>query len=365
LSSSSGEALKECTLGFNPANKFCYDGGVYDKCDGMEYNPTTHICEGDTYFPAKCNGVQYNPLKQRCEDNVIETKCGDSWYDASDDDLDCQNNIVVTKCGESWYDTSNDDLNCQSDIVVTKCGDSWYNFKTQFCQSENVMKDLCGTQTYLATEQCCGTNKYVTDTQFCDNRDSKIYKKVNIGSQIWMAENLNYNLSGSKCYNDNNDYCNIYGRLYYHATENLCPSDWQLPSSTEWNTLKNFIEDEKQCSDCDAKHLMAKAYRKYDGGIIDGWNNQGNDDSYGFAALPGGVYHYRITAGFYEVGAEGFWWSSNKDDYGVAYIKRIISGGSKSYWYNDNFYLVSDFSSAMLEDFLASVRCIYKPSTPW
>ena len=48
---SSSSALKECDAVFNPANKFCYDGTVYDKCDGMTYNPTSHICKNGVALP--------------------------------------------------------------------------------------------------------------------------------------------------------------------------------------------------------------------------------------------------------------------------------------------------------------------------
>jgi hypothetical protein len=66
-------ALKECDFVFNPEKRFCYNGEVYEKCDGMEYNPSTHICTGVIARRASCDGTQYNPLTHGCgEGNVIE-----------------------------------------------------------------------------------------------------------------------------------------------------------------------------------------------------------------------------------------------------------------------------------------------------
>jgi len=177
--------------------------------------------------------------------------------------------------------------------------------------------------------------------QFCDSRDGNKYVYVTIGTQTWMAENLNYNAGGSKFYDNDTTNCTTYGRLYNWATamEN-CPKGWHLPSNAELEKLTSFIESTKSCTKCAANHLKAQI----------GWNNNGNgDDSYGFSALPG-CYGYADSFNGI-LGNDGLWWSASES-----------SSSNAHYWnmtYSSKFVSLSSY---LKEPGLLSVRCLQDPS---
>jgi len=192
-------------------------------------------------------------------------------------------------------------------------------------------------------------NPNINYGSFIDPRDSKSYRTVTIGSQTWMAENLNYDVPGvttDVCYNNQESNCNTYGRLYDWATvmngassstsrpsgvQGICPSGWYVPSEVEWTTLTDFAGG------------LSAAGRKLKSAT--GWIGGGNGtDEYGFSALPGGS---RWGGGhFYDAGSYGFWWSATEGGADIAWGRGMYS----SY---DNVYRDSNFKT-----YLFSVRCL-------
>jgi uncharacterized protein (TIGR02145 family)/uncharacterized repeat protein (TIGR02543 family) len=168
--------------------------------------------------------------------------------------------------------------------------------------------------------------------EFTDNRDGKTYKKVTIGSQTWMGENLNYQTSsGSWCYGNSADSCTKYGRLYDRSTaKTVCPVGWHLPSRVEWQTLVRAVDANAQLSGgWDDNNVAGKKLKS-----SSGWYNNGNGtDDYGFSALPGGFYY---EGGFLNAGSYGNWWTATERGSGFAYYRYMYYGGDFVVEYGDS-----------------------------
>lgn len=151
-----------------------------------------------------------------------------------------------------------------------------------------------------------------------DLRDGKKYKTVAVGTQVWMAENLNYDYgkywtARSFCYADKESNCSKYGRLYNYAAvmdsagllenRNICPSGWHLPSKQEWETLFAYVGNSGAGIKLKSKN---------------GWMNSGNGtDEYGFSILPGGN---RIRRKYGGEGDRTTFWMSVEKFYRSAYF---------------------------------------------
>ena len=155
-------------------------------------------------------------------------------------------------------------------------------------------------------ERICFEGKCSTYT---DSRDGQSYVSVKIGEQTWMAKNLNYDASGSKCYNDEPANCIIYGRLYdWETAKKACPNGWHLPSDAEWDIL---LTEVGVASTAGTKLKATSGWKTYYGK-----SGNGTDDL-GFSALPGGGGNSKGS--FLDVGYNGRWWSATEYDAGYTY----------------------------------------------
>lgn len=166
---------------------------------------------------------------------------------------------------------------------------------------------------------CFGCGGRITD-----NRDGKEYNTVCIGNQVWMAENLDYDAPGSKCYNNDIAKCQIYGRLYdWHTVmqgaaatnanpsgvRGICPVGWHVPSLSEWQEMMQYFVTNSTNPD-PAGALMSRDY----------WDapNVANNSS-GFGVLPGGWWQYDEPPwnpeGFYGLNDNAGIWTTTEGNF--------------------------------------------------
>ena len=205
---------------------------------------------------------------------------------------------------------------------------------------------------------------------FKDERDDQTYKTVSIGTQIWMAENLNYAYTGvpfkyvysnllvyysdstSWCYGNVPANCTKYGRLYTWAAamdsvgewstngkgcgweaecsptypvRGICPEGWHLPDTTEWHTLFTAVGGKSTAG----KRLKSTS----------GWNSSGNGtDAYAFSALPVGRRDINGKFDDEDEGGSAAFWSSTEDNSFHAYGMFLYYNYDNASLYNDGKY---------------------------
>ncbi|MEX0769105.1 MAG: FISUMP domain-containing protein [Balneolaceae bacterium] len=155
--------------------------------------------------------------------------------------------------------------------------------------------------------------------------EGNIYEVVEIGDQLWMADNLrtseysngegiqnvidneeweNLNIGAWSFYNHDSQFNELYGKLYnWYAVNDLrgiCPEGWHVPSSSEWIALTDYLGQ-------NAGGKMKVTDTQY-------WNspNTGATNESGFSAMPSGARNARGE--FYNMGLRGYWWSSSMED---------------------------------------------------
>jgi uncharacterized protein (TIGR02145 family) len=173
-----------------------------------------------------------------------------------------------------------------------------------------------------------------------------------------MAENLNYNASGSKCYGEGGIVykdeiritlssseiqanCDKYGRLYNWSTAmKACPKGWHLPNNAEWDKLYRYA-DGTSGTESPYESTTAGKYLK----SKEGWKDNGNGlDVFGFSALPGGFGNSGDDFG--NVDDSGSWWSASESSSLGAYFRYMYYSHERAIYNN------------VINDYLNSVRCV-------
>ena len=250
-------------------------------------------------------------------------------------------------------------------LLLVACGDDDSDFATR--PSEGSSSSVTPQSSDRETSVSTGT--------MTDSRDGQTYKTVTIGTQTWMAENLNYAYTGvpykgyyytsdstSWCYKDDANNCSKYGRLYtwaaamdsvgtwstngkgcgYNKTcsptypvRGVCPEGWHLPTEAEFKTLFTAVGGQ---SFAGQKLKSATGWAAY--------SRITNEDAFAFSALPAG---YRDDNGDYnDEGYNAYIWSSTEDYSIYAYRMDLYCSSDDAYLFSHNKY--NGFSVRCLKD---------------
>ena len=331
-----------------------YDCGKSQKCVATyltEYHDMA-VCDGN-------NGWVIGTLieKMDCDFSSSSAKVTDKDSDAKSSDSKSNDPAEVTD------DSSDSKGNPSSAGTSTKSSNSSSSRVT----SSDVEGSSKTAWDYL--------NPDINYGEFTDERDGQIYKTVTIApagtgySEVWMAENLNFETENSWCgggIGTTEGDCSVYGRLYTWAAavgraedecgidhacnlgegdiRGACPKGWHLPSQSEWEALIVAVDGsitEYTSSNTAGSKLKsaARCWSSYSGITI--------EDAFGFSALPAGFRNYNI-GNYNSKGYGTVFWSSTEETIYYAYAMEL-------YYRNDGADLFND-GSKTYRGF--SVRCV-------
>ncbi|MBH49328.1 MAG: hypothetical protein CMG69_01050 [Candidatus Marinimicrobia bacterium] len=341
-----------------------------DNCDNCVGGNTgveacTEDCNGDwggTSWESDCGCVSVDNSGDDCDD-CAGIPNGNSeiltyWYDADNDGLGAgESSEFCSGTVEAGWVLNNDDTddNCTSNVhdCAGVCdGDA-----------EIDCEDICNGG---AVEDCAGVCNGTTQPEDCTvtDIDGNVYQNVQIGNQLWIAENLkvtHYN-DGSEIptgysnnewsslstgayavYGDNESNADTYGYLYNWYTvddsRGVCPEGWHVPTDGEYSELTNYLGSNwgGKLKECTEGSCPESEY----------WNyhpNSGATNESGFTALPGSR---RLSDGNYlHMGNFGFFWSSTENGSNSAWCREL------KYQYSGIYRYTSGRESGF------SVRCI-------
>ena len=232
------------------------------------------------------------------------------------------------------------------------------------------------TTTTYGDEQSFTTPEAIYGT--VEDIDGNIYATIEIGSQVWMMENLKTTKyrdgtlipnvtdgvawettsSGAYCdYNNNVQISDSYGRLYngysLEHPSDLAPEGWHVATEDDVRALTQYVRGSNPFNNDTGARL------KETGTLHWLAPNAYSDNSSGFTALPGGFR--RVSAGeFSHLRYQGRWWATtssggtNLEYFHVRYNNEVFMGSMSGDVYpsvpSDPFHKNNGYSVRCVKD---------------
>lgn len=385
---------------FDDGVSFCVDGQLYPLCGGKSYNPAAKFCVNGEVMDL-CAGEAYDPKLFSCERNVLYTRCGTDQYLSSTSfcfrervyDLcdgktydpyrqACVRNEILPRC-DGIVSYNPETSFCFESKVYPLCNDAPFDPNVSFCY-KGVVLSKCKGYAYDPEETSCEEQTAIP-AYIMDRRDQRIYKTVTIGEQTWIDQNLNYEIPGSLCLNNQYENCLIHGRLYdwYMAMDlpsickrdaspeecqvddahhqGICPDGFRIPSARDYKQLLDYVQ---------ANAHFDLTYRNLGYALVnaDLWdsNLRGATNEFGFNASLAGGFNVNVGTGY--SGTNNFIiyftdiWSSttygSSKDCNLTVPSGPVSDNVACYLYISHDGGVGIYASGSMKIHLRSVRCI-------
>ena len=292
----------------------------------------------------------------------------------------CSNPVYTWQYGDKWIKTGNtyvpdrDDFDGRGNfrVGVTVSSGSCTSEKKELQVSIPHIQNIASS---LVTMDNCGT---VLAT---DDRDSKRYCTVKIGTQCWMGRNLDvgtyeptttndylkFDDDGIQkwCFNNLESNCEIYGGLYewweavcggrcnsnvntgnaenltlsseseliaYGAkmvpgsttqVQGICPDGWRMPSDGDWSVLETYLGIPNASTTTGFRGTDQGTQMKMPGTYNgSNWCSSTTCNASGLGLLPGGIRSAR-GGSFSGLGNIGYWWSSTPNIFICAWRRTL------------------------------------------
>ncbi len=278
----------------------------YYTCDNKSWREANDL-EKDTYqWPSGTDGeIKKGNLNPK---NYKYDELQGTWISADEYDV----SLGVQGCTKKRLGTiekspiDNNYYACKN-MKWSKATEEDYDTQGHACNDDNIGAVILGNE--LTNKYYCTTrgwllvptgwswdvpkearfNSGITYGNLTDDRDKKVYKTVIIGTQTWLAENMNYEVANSSWCYKKDPQCNVSGRYYdWIGANKACPSGWHLPTMEEWGTLFDYTYG-SDClpNGCEDGATPLKAQTGWDDDDFE--IDPNGTDKYGFTALPSGI----------------------------------------------------------------------------